>query len=109
MDPGISWHYATKLVVNESSFHFSIQIGVLVQSVDQVLYVQAFADDILLWDVFTDRAQCPPSIQEALQIVGAWSEQPGLTFSVTKCKAIVITLMQNLEELQLQLLGTPMP
>ena len=32
----------------------------------------------------------------------------GLTFSVTKCKAINITFIQNLEELQLQLLGTPM-
>ena len=69
-----------QLVVNDSVFPFDIHVGVpqgsplsptlflvfvddLLQDLEQLVRLQAFADDILLWDITTYRGPCPPRVQ----------------------------------------------
>ena len=99
-----------QLVVNESAYPFDISVGVpqgsplsptlflvfvddLLQDLEQIVRLQAFADDIPLWDIMTYRGSCPPRVQEALRIVEAWSQEWGLTFNVAKCQAIDISTL----------------
>ena len=107
-------------MVNESVFPFDIHVGVpqgsplsptlflvfvddLLQDLEQLVRLQAFADDILLWDVMTYRGPCPPRVQEALRVVESWSHEWGLTFNVTKCQAIDISTLRQRSGLELRM------
>ena len=107
-------------MVNESVYPFEISVGVpqgsplsptlflvfvddLLQDLERIVQLQAFADDILLWDIMTYRGSCPPRVQEALRIVEAWSLEWGLTFNVTKCQAIDISTLRLRSNLELRM------
>ena len=109
-----------QLVVNESVFPFDIHVGVpqgsplsptlflvfvddLLQDLEQLVRLQAFADDILLWDITTYRGPCPPRVQEALRVVESWSHEWGLTFNVAKCQAIDISTLRRRSSLELRM------
>ena len=113
-------HRTDQLVVNESVYPFGISIGVpqgsplsltlflvfiddLLQDLERIVRLQAFADDILLWDIMTYRGSCPPRVQEALYVVEAWSLEWGLTFNVTKCQAIDISTLRLRSSLELRM------
>ena len=113
-------HRTAQLVVNESVYPFEISVGVpqgsplsptlflvfvddLLQDLERIVQLQAFADDILLWDIMTYRGSCPPRVQEALRIVEAWSLEWGLTFNVTKCQAIDISTLRLRSNLELRM------
>ena len=64
--------------------------------------LQAFADDILLWDIMTSGI-LPPRVQEALSQCGAWSQEWGLTFNVAKCQAIDISTLRQRSSLELRM------
>ena len=111
------------LVVNESYFPFDVLTGVPQGSplsptlflifVDDLLHrlqrrvrVQAYADDILLWDIVTSRVSNPALVQQALRDVEMWSTEWGLSFNPSKCQAIDITNMRGMDALQLRMHGT---
>ena len=113
-------HRTAQLVVNESAYPFDISVGVpqgsplsptlflvfvddLLQDLERIVRLQAFADDILLWDIMTYRGSCPPRVQEALRIVEAWSQEWGLTFNVAKCQAIDISTLRQRSSLELRM------
>ena len=64
---------------------FLVFINDLLQQLPQVVHCQAFADDLLIWDIVTTRGACPRRVQEALLMVANWSTQWGMTFNVAKC------------------------
>ena len=119
-------HRTVVLRVNDSEFPFPIRAGVpqgsplsptlflvyvddLLQQLSQTVHCQAFADDMLIWDIVTTRGPCPPGVQHALHLVETWSEEWGMTFNVTKCQAIDITTMRAIAPLALTLHGELVP
>ena len=113
-------HRTAQLVVNESDYPSDISVGVpqgsplsptlflvfvddLLQDLERIVRLQAFADDILLWDIMTYRGPCPPQVQAALRVVEAWSQEWGLTFNVSKCQAIDISTLRLRSTLELRM------
>ena len=107
-------------MVNESVFPFDIRVGVpqgsplsltlflvfvddLLQDLEQIVWLQAFANEILLWDIVTYQGSCPPQVQEALRVVESWSQEWGLTFNVEKCQAIDISTLRQRTSLELRM------
>lgn len=115
-----------ELVINETTFEFHVQTGVpqgsplspvlfilyiddLIQSLEKVVRIQAFADDILLWDLWDAKGTCPPKVQQALALVEEWSAEWGLQFNVNKCQAIDITQLRDVGVLELRLHNEVVP
>ena len=115
-----------QLVVNNGVFPYDIQVGVpqgsplspilfilfvddLLEALEPLVQIQAFADDLLLWDILSSRSSCPSRIQQALDIVGNWSLQWGLRFNVSKCKVLDITRLRGLGRLFLHVSGDLIP
>ena len=111
------------LMVNELTFPFDIPTGIpqgsplsptlflvfiddLLHQLQRRVRVQAYADDILLWDVLTTRDRTPSQIQQALREVEIWSSEWGLSFNPSKCHAIDITNRRTMGELHLHMYGT---
>ena len=114
------------LVLNGVAFPFNIEVGVpqgsplsptlflvfvddLLQDLEHMVRIQAFADDLLLWDIMTYRGAVPLKIQEALSVVEQWSRVWGLTFNVAKCQVIDISQFRVVSRLQLQMYNIFVP
>ena len=115
-----------ELVVNDAVFPFDVSVGVpqgsplsptlfilfiddLLEVLEPLVRIQAFADDLLLWIVTAYRGACPPEVQQALRAVETWSQQWGLSFNVSKCQAIDINRMRCIPPLDLQLASDSVP
>ena len=114
------------LVVNASIFSYDIRVGVpqgsplspvlfiifiddLLGTLASVVQIQAFADDLLVWDVTSSRGPCPSRLQQALDIICEWSQHWGLTFNPSKCKALDISRLRHLGPLFLHLHSSLIP
>ena len=95
-------------MVNGSIFQYAIRLGVpqdsllspalfiafideLLNALESMIDIRAFADDIFISD---DSLSCGPSlshIQQALDIFDHWREHWGLNFKASKCKALDIS------------------
>ena len=88
---------------------FLVYVDDLLQQLSRTVHCQAFADDMLIWDIVTTRGPCPPGVQHALHLVETWSEEWGMTFNVTKCQALDISTMRAIAPLALTLHGELVP